>query len=156
GLACQLDDEPAVAGDLHDRLGRPELVDARTHDTLGSADRVRAIGYHAARLIHPEREMHAPPEVEPPLDGHSATSAIAHLSSLRVVQSLLYGTWHEREHARGHEGEDDDHSPLDGFHVDGSLAWRPRAGEAASRDASGSAVHRRRIVQGAPNGATAY
>jgi hypothetical protein len=98
--------------------------------------------------------VHAASEIEPELDRNSANGGIAHLSGLRVVRSLLDGTWHEREHARGHEGEDDDHSPLDGFHVDGSPAFRPFAGQAASQDASGSAVGRRRIVQGAPNGAT--
>ena len=63
-LARQLDDEPAVAGDLHDGLRRPELVDARAHHALGAADRVGAVGDDAAGLIDLEREVHAAAQVE--------------------------------------------------------------------------------------------
>src|SRR4029079_6326770 len=116
------DDEATVPRNLHDRLGRSELVDSRAHDTFGASDRVGSIGYHAPRRIDLEREMHATSEIESELDGHSTNRAVAHLPGLRVVQSLFDGTRHEREHASGHEGEDEDHSPLDGFHVDGSPA----------------------------------
>ena len=145
-LAGQLDDEPAIAGDLHDRLGRPELVDARAHDALGPTDRVGAVGDDAAGLIDLEREMHAAAQIEAHVDGHSPNGGVAHLSRARVVHALLDAAWHEREDARHDEGDDGDRPPLDGLHVDALFrrGGMRCAGLAASRMRAALGGDRRR------------
>src|SRR5213593_2605629 len=69
---------------LHDRLRGAELIDARTHDALGTLDCVGAVGNRTFGLIHFEREVDPSLEVETQVYRQAPDARVPHPAGRRI------------------------------------------------------------------------
>src|SRR3989449_1649409 len=87
-FARQLDDEAAASLDLHDGLGRAELVDPRAYHLLGELDGGGTVGHGTLRLVHFERQMNPALQIEPEIDGDAPDRGVLHAPGRRVAHPL--------------------------------------------------------------------